>query len=156
MTFAEWAHRWQIPPHAVQELLACFIAEPTEKPVGDTEGYSQSVVRLDAARHGVHLWRNNVGAGTLEDGSFLRWGLANDSQKVNERLKSADLVGWRPVIVLPEHVGKLLGQFVSRECKRPGWKWRGTPEEEAQMRWAMLVSAAGGDAQIVTGAGSFG
>lgn len=154
MTFNEWAYRWGVSPQAMQELLAIFIHAPTPGAEG-SESHAQSLVRLDAARHGVHLWRNNVGAGVLEDGSFLRWGLANDSQKLNERLKSGDLVGWRPVVVLPEHVGKLLAVFVSREVKRPGWSWTGTPAEEAQMRWAMLINAAGGDAKIVTGPGSF-
>jgi hypothetical protein len=119
-----------------------------------SEAASTAIVRLEAARLGILLWRNNVGAGVLQDGSFIRWGLANDSTQMNRQIKSADLIGIRPLLITPAHVGHTIGQFVSRECKRPGWKWCGNERELAQLEWAKLVNGAGGDAAFATGEGT--
>lgn len=111
-------------------------------------------VRLEASRLGIRLWRNNVGAGYMQDGSFIRWGLCNDSAAVNAKIKSADLIGIRPVLITPEMVGRTIGQFVSREVKAADWRWRGTDRERAQLAWAELVNSLGGDAAFTTGPGS--
>lgn len=111
-------------------------------------------VRLEASRLGLRLWRNNVGAGYMQDGSFLRWGLANDSAAVNAHLKSADLIGIRPVLITPQMVGTIIGRFVSREVKASNWRWRGTDREQAQLAWAELVNSLGGDAAFATGEGT--
>ena len=111
-------------------------------------------VRLEASRLGIRLWRNNVGAGYMQDGSFIRWGLANESAAMNRLIKSADLIGVRPILITPAMVGRTIGQFVSREAKRAGWKWSGTDREVAQLAWADLVNSLGGDAAFTTGPGS--
>lgn len=115
------------------------------------ESDAYAPLRLAASREGARLWRNNNGAGKLENGSYIRWGLANESAAMNSMLKSSDLIGIRPVLVTPEHVGRTLGVFVSREVKRPGWSYRGGPREEAQKRWLDLVASLGGDAAFTTG-----
>lgn len=116
------------------------------------ESNAQTSLRLLASQAGARLWRNNVGAGKLENGSFIRWGLANDSAAVNAQIKSGDLIGIRPVLIAPGHVGRTLGVFVSREVKRPGWRFRpNDPREVAQQRWADLVNSLGGDAAFSTG-----
>jgi hypothetical protein len=115
------------------------------------ESDAQDAVRLAAANNGAILWRNNVGAGTMASGSFLRYGLANDSTAMNKKIKSADLIGIRPVLILPSHIGMTLGQFCSREIKHPGWVYKGTDREEAQLQWLKIVSNLGGDAQFSTG-----
>lgn len=115
------------------------------------EANTQNIVRLTAANLGTVLWRNNVGAGVLDNGSFVRWGLANDTAAVNERIKSADLIGIRPVLVTQQMVGTIIGQFVSRECKAEGWRYRGTKREIAQKAWADLIIGYGGDATFTTG-----
>lgn len=125
------------------------------KPVqglGNSESWAQSAVRLEASKHGVTLWRNNVGALKDETGRVVRYGLANESKSMNEAIKSSDLIGWRPVIVTPAHVGHQLAVFVARECKEPGWQFRGDPRERAQEAFINLVNAAGGDARFTTGA----
>ena len=117
-----------------------------------SEAGAQAAVRLAAAQAGTVLWRNNSGAGYLRDGSFIRWGLANDSLAVNRNVKSADLIGIRPVLIGPEHVGQVLGVFVSREVKAPGWRPSPTDKREAAQRnWAELVRSLGGDAAFTTG-----
>jgi len=151
MTHAEWCARW---PQAAAELLALLTPESDEPYSDAPEAAVSAKVRLEASRAGARLWRNNVGAGHLENGSFVRWGLANDSTGLNQYLKSADLIGIRPVLITRAHVGCVIGQFLSRESKRPGWRYTGTDREEAQLHWAELIMVLGGDAAIVTGTGS--
>ena len=119
MIFAAWAARWQIPPAAMADLQTRLLGlDGTPGAVsGKSEAAVQSQVRLEASRKGGRLFRNNVGAGYAEDGAFIRWGLANDSAQVNKVIKSADLIGLRPVLIEQRHVGLVIGQFVSREVK---------------------------------------
>ena len=102
----------------------------------------------------MHLFRNNVGALKAEDGRMVRFGLANDSKRRNGVLKSGDLIGIDPVLITSAHVGRTIGQFVSVECKRPGWQYSGTPREVAQLNWIQLVIASGGRAKFVTDVGA--
>lgn len=116
----------------------------------------QSAMRIEGAQHGVMLWRNNVGAFQSPGGSWVRFGLANDSPQLNKRIKSGDLVGIRSVLITPQHVGQRIGQFVSREAKKALWvPGEDKPRESAQFAWAALVNAWGGDAKISNGPGSF-
>lgn len=153
----EWAARWGVPVQAITELHAGLMWHEGEE-AALPEASVLARVRLEASRKGVYLWRNNMGAGKIEteDGTtrFLRWGLANDSKRLNSILKSSDLIGVRKRMIQPTDVGQLIGQFVARECKRPGWKYTGTPEETAQMRFITLVNAHGGDAAFTTAEGS--
>jgi hypothetical protein len=156
MIFADWVVRWNIPPGAVAELQSRVLGLDGTPGVvaGLSEAAVQSQVRLEASRKGGRLWRNNVGAGYADDGTFMRWGLANDSGQVNRVIKSADLIGLRPVAITQAHVGTVIGQFVSREVKAGGWTYRGTDREVAQLNWATLVNTLGGDACFATGEGT--
>ena len=113
-----------------------------------------SDIRLEASERGSRLWRNNVGATYTAQGDFIRYGLANDSKQLNTAIKSADLIGIRPILITQAHVGQVIGQFISREVKRPDWKWRGTPAEKAQLAWADLIMSLGGDACFAIGRGT--
>jgi len=73
---------------------------------------------------------------------------------INKIVKSADIIGVMQVRITQEHVGQIFGRFVSREIKAAGWKWRGTPHEVAQAKWAEMINLLGGDAAIVSGTGS--
>ena len=115
------------------------------------ESEVQTTLRIKASEKGWRLWRNNVGAGKLENGAFIRWGLANDSAGMNKIIKSADLIGINPVLITQDMVGTVIGQFVSREVKAAGWQKRDTEREKAQQRWADLINSMGGDATITTG-----
>jgi hypothetical protein len=145
-------------PQALADLLSMVGATTPAGVPGDsrtTEAFAQSVVRLEAPRYGVWLTRNNVGVLKDVTGRPVRYGLANESPAQNRVIKSGDLIGWRSVMITREHVGQCMAQFVSRECKRPGWRWSGDEHETAQLAWAALVNAAGGDARFATGEGSF-
>ena len=113
-----------------------------------TEAEVQQEIRKLAAALGWAVWRNNKGAGKLENGSFVRWGLCNDSAALGARIRSADLIGVRPILIGPEHVGQTIGQFVSIECKRSDWRPGNDEHEQAQRRWRDLVAGLGGYALI--------
>ena len=154
----QWATRHGVTLAALNELQALFgmhgtpPAVPTIK--GTSEAAVQAAVRLEAARKGVRLFRNNVGALVDSRGVPVRYGLANDSKQLNEVMKSADLIGWRPLLIEPRHVGTVVAQFVSREVKAVGWHYTGADREPAQLAWAQLVTAGGGDAAFCTGVGT--
>jgi hypothetical protein len=113
-----------------------------------------SDIRLEASERGARLWRNNVGATQTPSGQFIRFGLANDSAALNRVIKSADLIGIRPLLITPAHIGTIIGQFISREVKHSGWKYTGTERERAQLAWAELILSLGGDACFTTGRGT--
>jgi hypothetical protein len=154
----QWAIRWAIPHMALVELQQAIGLDPvcdvTATADPHTEAYVQSLVRLEAGGAGVKLWRNNVGVLNNEIGRPVRYGLGNDSPALNKKLKSGDLIGWRPILITPAHIGHKIAQFVSRECKKPSWIYTGTEREIAQLRWIQAVVADGGDAKFVQGNGS--
>lgn len=93
-----------------------------------TEAELQAQIRLEAARRGWRLWRNNSGVLLDRNGRPVRYGLANDSPALNAVLKSSDLIGWTAE-----------GRFVSIECKSPTG-----PAHPAQLAWLDLVAKSGG------------
>lgn len=154
----QWAARHGVTLAALDELKALFGMHgnhdlpPAVK--GTSEAAVQAAVRLEATRAGVRLFRNNVGVLMDATGRPVRYGLANDSKQLNAAVKSADLIGWRPLLIEHRHVGQCVAQFVSRECKRVGWNYTGDDHERAQLAWATLVTSGGGDAAFCTGVGT--
>jgi hypothetical protein len=116
------------------------------------EATIQAHVRLLAAKAGWKLFRNNVGVLVDSRGVPVRYGLANDSKQLNTLVKSGDLIGVRPLLITADMVGQTIGQFVSIECKREGWKYNpNDPHDQAQMRWAEMINASGGYAVFSKG-----
>lgn len=153
-TLSDWARYWGVPEAALADLRGRLLgidAQPGSVDLGTSEAAVQSQVRVRASQAGMRLWRNNVGVlPHPETGTPIRFGLANDSPAVNKVLKSGDLIGIRPVVIGPHHVGSTIGQFVSLECKRVGWRFTGTERERAQESWAALVTTLGGAALFVS------
>ena len=141
-----WAQRHGITPQARAELVALLdvVPDPPAAPSAKSEAATQASVRLCAPVYGGVLWRNNVGAFVGEDGVPIRFGLANDSRRVNKRVKSSDLIGVFPFLVGPEHIGKTVGIFTAIECKRAAWTWGGSDREKAQRKFHNIVRVAGG------------
>lgn len=154
MWLDDWARAWNIPAAALVDLRMRMGVTMRDAPTAAGEGSEsrmQSLMRLDAARDGVWLTRNNVGClPNPETGQPVRYGLANESKSQNEVVKSADLIGIRSVLIGPQHVGTVIGQFVSREVKHEGWHWTGSKREVCQLAWADFVVSKGGDAAIDT------
>lgn len=110
-----------------------------------SESHMQSKIRLAAATERVFLMRNNSGALRDAKGRTVRFGLGNDSAAVNEKLKSSDLIGIRPILIGPEHIGMTIGQFIGVEVKPPDWRGPGgDPHAGAQADWMQLVRQWGG------------
>lgn len=119
-----------------------------------SESQVQSEIMIEAAKYGIRLMRNNVGAGKFIDEetgntSFVRFGLMNDSKEMNRRIKSSDLIGIMPVAYWymgtngkpnPAHYG----QFIAVEVKKEGWKYTGTDREKAQLAFIDWVKSQGG------------
>jgi hypothetical protein len=92
-------------------------------------------VMLTAGRLGWRVYRNNVGVLTDKRGVPVRYGLCPGS---------ADLVGWRRMVITPEMVGTTIAQFVALEVKTE----RGRLSDE-QARWLASLEADGGHALVV-------
>lgn len=155
-----WAIKWGVSTNALHDLRMMMGVDTNGARSATTEDGSesrqQSIVRMDAARHGVWLTRNNVGVLRDERGVPVRYGLANESKAQNMAVKSADLIGIKPVLIGSHHIGQVIGQFVSREVKWAGWQWKGDSHEQAQLAWCNFILSKGGDAAFATGEGSFG
>ncbi|AAQ96513.1 hypothetical protein [Vibrio phage VP16T] len=130
--FDEWAARW---PQAAAEFMALMAeTEPSPITAPASEARAQQNARMEAGRRGGVLWRNNVGATKSKEVHVcpactfrfevrkppLRYGLCNDSEKQNKIFKSSDLIGIKPILITPHHVGQTIGQFWSVEVKAPG------------------------------------
>lgn len=151
----QWAQAWSIPAAALADLRARYViataAEVDNTLPENSEARVQSEVRLAAPRANLLLFRNNVGALLNENGRPIRYGLANDSKQMNQHIKSADLVGIRRVLITQAHLGTVIGQFASVECKWRGWQeGEDKKREKAQKEWATLVQSWGGFAKVTS------
>ncbi len=163
-----WAARWRLPQQAVQELLAVMGAAvqpptPTVTP-GTSEAAIQSHRMLRAARRGAWLLRNNSGALEDKTGRLVRYGLGHTSKEFNKVCKSSDLIGIEPVLITPQHVGTVIGQFIAEEVKETGWVYLGDrpcickphkPQcdychQRAQMAFLLKITSLGGRASFVS------
>lgn len=150
-----WAAKWNVPLAALQEMEAAFGTDhppridPSDHAPG-SEARQQSLITLEAARLGIPLLRNNVGALMDKNGRPVRYGLANETKERNKLLKSADLIGIRPRLIVADDVGTTIGQFLSLECKAEDWRFTGNAHELAQQRWAQFVTRFGGEARFIT------
>ena len=158
MQLNTWALKWQIPIEALEDLRDMFGTVNTDPlgspPEGESEAAVQNRIRLEASAKGMRIWRNNVGSLLDERGIPVRFGLANDSKQMNEKLKSSDLIGIRPVRIQPHMVGQVIGQFVAREVKESEWSYKATKRELAQLRYLELVVSLGGDGAFANSEGS--
>lgn len=104
--------------------------------VANAETDLQQRIRLALGmQRDLRLFRNQVGQ--LPDprtGRPVQFGLARGS---------ADLIGWRTVVITPEMVGQRVAIFTSLEVKTP--TGRLTP---AQTNWLGVVRGAGGLAGV--------
>ena len=147
---SEWAERFNIGPDALFSLYQILTIPLGSAAVGEyeknSETYVQNVLRvLASSREHAYLWRNNVGAVTTPGGGQLRYGLCNESKKLNQRFKSSDLIGGTPVTVTADMVGKRVMIFTAVEVKKADWKpGSDTQRERGQLRFINAVRAAGG------------
>ena len=108
-------------------------------------------IMIEASKLGARLFRNHVGGGYQLIGrppkgwrppAWLGWvhfGLPTGS---------ADLVGWTPVTITPDMVGKTVAVFSSVEVKDETWTRTPAYERSEQAAWTRTVDAAGGRAGL--------
>lgn len=157
MNLNQWAIKWGVPFEAVEDLRREFgtvDTDPKQAEFDGSESRVQTQVRIEASLKGGRLWRNNNGATLTEDGRFIRYGLANDSERMNKLIKSSDLIGIMPVRITPDMVGSVIGQFTAREVKPEKWHYSSTEREKAQLKFLELVAVLGGDAQFANREGT--
>ncbi len=115
------------------------------------ESAVQSHTRLELARAGAIIQRNNVGACEDKTGRIIRYGLMNDSVQLNRQFKSSDLINIIPVLIGPQHIGRTLGVYAALECKQSGWHLTpGDQRGQAQLRYLELVRSVGGIGAFIT------
>jgi hypothetical protein len=99
----------------------------------------QNKARLIADRAGARLWRNNSGVLLDRTGRPVRYGLANESKRLNDVYKSSDLIGMMPD-----------GRFLALEFKPAGWTDARTDHDRAQLNFIEDVRRCGGVGYFVT------
>jgi len=157
-----WAQQEGIPPDAVARLEALLgvagraaMTDPDTSGEPGSESRQQSLIRIEAAKKDILLFRNNVGAFKTDAGGWVRYGLANESDKMNARIKSSDLIGIERKTVTPQMVGSIVGIFTARECKKEGWVLRpGDAHAGAQKTFIDLINSYGGNAAFASGEGT--
>ena len=97
----------------------------------------------------ARLFRNHAGlfwAGKVvrREGSNV---LLQAAQQIHAGLHvgAADLIGWQPVTITPDMVGKTVAVFASLEIKTPGARRSDDKERwDDQERWSATIAQAGG------------
>jgi VRR-NUC domain len=99
---------------------------------------SRIILALGGTLH-IRVFRNNVGVAKFSNGSVVKYGLATGS---------ADLIGWKSVIITPDMIGSTVAIFLSVECKAPKGKLT-----DKQTAWLEAVRKAGGIAIVARSVG---
>lgn len=87
-----------------------------------TEKDIERILILHASQCGSTLFKNNVGKLRDDKGNIVSFGLCKGS---------SDLIGWTPVIITPEMVGKKLAVFTAVEVKRNKFgKYKATNDQK--------------------------
>lgn len=152
-TILEWQRKHGITAEALADLVT-MVGLTVE--AGDTDGSEKSVqdeARLLISKKGGRAFRNNKGVLKDERGVPVRFGLCNDNEKMGKRLRSSDLITCEPVLITPEMVGTVIGQFGAYEIKKRGWHYTGTEHEQGQLRFGELIIGLGGKFKFWNGEG---
>lgn len=143
-----WATTYRIEPAALLALSQLWPTDPNTTQATGEHGVSNAK-RLEVSRRGGRLWRNNKGAYVDSYGNHIRYGLCNESKKLGAKIRSSDLIGIQPVLITPEMVGTTIGRFEAYEAKKPGWRYKGTEHEKAQLNFLQLVNSLGGKGEFI-------
>ena len=121
------------------------------------EAKSSQEVKLRAVDYRCKLFRNNSGCLPNREGVPVRYGLGNISKKHNAKIKSSDEIGFTPVLITPEMVGKTIPVFTALEIKTDKFKikdnYREGSREAAQLKFINIIKEAGGLAGFARNSG---
>ena len=84
------------------------------------EALATQEVREAASVLNARVFRNNAGACKDSEGNFISFGLGNDGSKAAKGLKFGDYVGFTPVVITSDMIGKTLAVFTNLEIKPNG------------------------------------
>lgn len=104
----------------------------------------QESIQIQSSKLSHRLFINSSGAFQDSTGRLVRFGLGNISKKSNDEYKSSDLIGFMPVIITKEMVGKKVAIFIAAEVKKSSWKYMSTDREVAQKKFLDVVNINGG------------
>lgn len=93
-------------------------------------------VMLEASKIGCRLFRNNRGLFYTMDGRKVRAGLEADG--------ASDLIGFAPITITPEMVGKTVAVIMVAETKKSAWKKPSTETERQQEIFINFIKQNGG------------
>ncbi len=82
------------------------------------EGHATDAVKSRLSDWKCRMFRNNTGGMMNPSGAYVAFGLGHTSKKSLETYRSGDQVGFTPVTITPEMVGKTLPVFTNIEIKR--------------------------------------
>lgn len=108
-------------------------------------------IQIAASRAGARLFRNHVGiAWQMASGAPKGWKPPAFMRPVKIGLGtgSGDFVGWAPVTITPDMVGKTLAVFSSIEVKPADWKETPKWINGDQGNWVRVVQGCGGIAGV--------
>lgn len=116
------------------------------------ESVATDGVRLRASQLNARVFRNNSGACMdAETKRLVRFGLGNDGTKAAKSLKFGDYIGYTPVTITADMVGKTLAVFTNLEIKPIGAMDKtlqaacsAGSREHFQWQTCEMVKAAGG------------
>lgn len=145
-----WASRHGVSQTALSELFTITGIDRNTDPIDMSESAVSQRTVVAASKRGIRLSRNNVGVWMDDRGVPVRYGLWNQSVKMNQNMKSSDLIGITPVTITHDMVGQIVGVFTAYETKRGDWTYSGNRHEKAQLNFIMFVSSLGGIAKFVT------
>lgn len=90
---------------------------------GTTEKDIERLIILHSSKIGSTMFKNNVGMYKDQRGNVIRYGLCNGS---------SDLIGWTPLTITPDMVGKRIAVFTAVEVKKDKHgKYQATKEQKA-------------------------
>ena len=101
----------------------------------ESEAAIMRAIQIEATKQGSRLFRNSCGQAITASGNIIRFGLANPG--------GSDLIGWTPVTITKDMVGKICCVFTAIEVKRPRKK-----PTQAQADFIEAVKKAGGIALV--------
>lgn len=119
-----------------QEQLKALIEKHTLKPKRKADGGLVPKLIKRGAELGMKLWRNQTGTYKLADGRYISSGLC---------VGSSDLIGYLPVVITSEMVGRRIAVFVAIEAKSPTGR-----ATDRQIDFLNHVVGSGGMAVIAT------
>ena len=119
------------------------------------ESEVQQDIQIEASKLGNKLFRNNSGGCKDATGRVIYYGLGVISSQQNKYFKSSDLIGFTPITITPDMVGRKLAVFTAVEVKKTKWKYMATEREVAQKKFLDVVNMNGGIGMFCTSIDSY-